>query len=55
VNLAARIEEYVAQPGDIVIGPETRRLLAGAIPSEPMGEFALKGLDEKVACFRVPH
>jgi len=29
VNVAARLEALVAQPGDVVLGPETYRLLAG--------------------------
>ncbi len=32
VNVAARLEAFVAQPGDVVLGPETHRLLAGADP-----------------------
>jgi adenylate cyclase len=53
VNVAARLEEIVAEPGDIVLGEETHRLLAGSIPCEPLGEFQLKGLSRKIAAFRV--
>ena len=53
VNVAARLEAYVARPGDVVLGPETHRLLAGAIPTEPLGEFQLKGLQQKITAYRV--
>jgi len=53
VNVAARLEETVAPAGEIAIGGETFRLLAGAIPTEPLGEFALKGLQQKITAYRV--
>ena len=53
VNVAARLEESVAQPGDIVIGEETWRRLAGRIPTEPLGEKALKGLSQRISAYRV--
>jgi adenylate cyclase len=53
VNVAARLEEFVALPGDVVLGPETHRLLAGAFPSEPLGEFQLKGLKRKILAHRI--
>ena len=53
VNVAARLEAYVARPGDVVLGPETHRLLGGAIPTEPLGEFQLKGLQQKITAYRV--
>ena len=53
VNVAARLEEIVAEPGDIVLGEETHRQLNGIIPCEALGEFALKGLSRKIAAFRV--
>ena len=53
VNVAARIEAYVADPGDIVIGPETQRLLAGALPTRSLGEHQLKGLERRIEAFRV--
>ena len=53
VNVAARLEESVAQPGDIVIGEGTWRRLAGRIPTEPLGEKALKGLSQKISAYRV--
>ncbi|HEX3528849.1 MAG TPA: adenylate/guanylate cyclase domain-containing protein [Thermoanaerobaculia bacterium] len=53
VNVAARLEAFVAKPGDVVLGPETYRLLDGAIPTEPLGEFQLKGLQKKIMAYRV--
>jgi adenylate cyclase len=53
VNVAARLEALVARPGDVVLGPETYRLLAGVIPTEPLGEFQLKGLQQKILAHRV--
>ena len=41
VNVAARLEAWVARPGDVVLGAETYRLLAGAVPTEPLGELQL--------------
>jgi adenylate cyclase len=52
VNVASRLEG-VAPPDEIVIGPETHRLLGGAIPTEPMGELQLKGLQQKIPAYRV--
>ena len=53
VNVAARLEALVARPGDVVLGPETHRLLAGAIATEALGEFSLKGLQQKIIAHRV--
>ncbi len=53
VNVAARLESGVAEPGEITVGGETHRLLAGAYPTEPLGEFQLKGLQQRVHAFRV--
>jgi adenylate cyclase len=53
VNVAARLEAFVAEPGDVVLGPATYLLLDGAIPTEPLGEFQLKGLQQKIQAYRV--
>lgn len=53
VNVAARLESGVARPGDVVIGPETHRLLNGSIRTEPLGELQLKGLQQKIQAYRV--
>lgn len=52
VNVASRLEG-VAPPDEIVIGPETHRLLGGAFPTEPLGELALKGLQQRITAYRV--
>ena len=53
VNVAARLEGYVGGAGEITIGRETNRQLEGAIPTESLGTFQLKGLETKVEAFRV--
>ena len=53
VNVAARLEAHAARPGDVVLGPETWRLLNGEIPTEPLGELQLKGLQRKIQAYRV--
>ncbi len=53
VNIAARLEQAATEPGEIVIGAETHRLLNGEIPTEPLGEFQLKGLEQRITAHRV--
>lgn len=53
VNVAARLESEVAEPGEVTLGGETHRLLEGAFPTAPLGEFQLKGLERRVQAFRV--
>jgi adenylate cyclase len=53
VNVAARLEEAVAGPGEVVVGAETYRLLGGQIPAENLGEVQLKGLQQKIAAYRI--
>jgi adenylate cyclase len=53
VNVAARLEAYVGEAGEVTIGGETWRQLNGALPTEPLGEFQLKGLEQKVTAHRV--
>jgi len=53
VNVAARLEAFVARPGDVILGPETHRLLNGALPTEPLGDIQLKGLKQKIKAYRV--
>jgi adenylate cyclase len=52
VNVAARLEG-IAPPGDILLGPETHRLLAGVLATEPLGPVQLKGLQQKLEVHRV--
>jgi len=52
VNVASRLEG-ATPPGEVVIGPETNRLLGGAISTEPFGELQLKGLQQRIPAYRV--
>ncbi len=53
VNVAARLEQFVAAPGEIVVGPETHGRLGGTVETEDLGDLTLKGLREKVRGYRV--
>ncbi|HEY3204157.1 MAG TPA: adenylate/guanylate cyclase domain-containing protein [Thermoanaerobaculia bacterium] len=53
VNVAARLEEFVAQPGDIVIGPATWDAVRERYSCAQLGFFALKGLSTQVPLYRV--
>jgi predicted ATPase/class 3 adenylate cyclase len=52
VNVAARLEQS-AEPGEILIGEETRRLILDAVITEPAGPLSLKGKSEPVAAHRL--
>jgi adenylate cyclase len=53
VNVAARLEEFVAQPGDIVIGPETYAAVRDRYSCAQLGFFSLKGLSTQVPLYKV--
>jgi adenylate cyclase len=53
VNVAARLEEFVAQPGDIVIGPDTWEAVRDRCEVAQLGYFSLKGLSEQVPLYKV--
>ena len=61
VNVAARLESNVAQPGDVVAGDSTilgltssdDPTLGGRISTEPLGNFSLKGLQNEIEAFRI--
>ena len=53
VNVAARMEEFVAQPGDVVIGPATFEAVKGRYDTCQLGRFALKGLSAQVPLYKV--
>ena len=57
VNLAARLEASVAQPGQIVISEETERIVRELFRIQPAGEYQPKGISRLVRCFEVlgPH
>jgi class 3 adenylate cyclase/tetratricopeptide (TPR) repeat protein len=52
VNLAARLEQAAA-PGEIVIGPETWRLVRDAVTVEPLAPLELKGKSLPVSAYRL--
>ena len=52
VNLAARLEQ-IAEPGEIVVGQDTFRLIHDAVTAEEVGPVRLKGFDEPVLAHRV--
>jgi adenylate cyclase len=52
VNLAARLET-ACEPGRILVGEETARLLESACALEPAGEIRLKGISQPVRAFYV--
>src|SRR5262249_35643637 len=51
-NLAARLQA-AAQPDTVVIGPMTRRLLAGFFTCRDLGLVELKGIPEPVQTYHV--
>jgi class 3 adenylate cyclase/tetratricopeptide (TPR) repeat protein len=52
VNVAARLEQS-AEPGELLIGEETRRLILDAVITEPAGPLSLKGKLEPVTAHRL--
>jgi class 3 adenylate cyclase/tetratricopeptide (TPR) repeat protein len=52
VNVAARLEQ-LAEPGEILIGADTHRLVRDAVDAEPMDPLRAKGKSEPVRAFRL--
>ena len=52
-RVAARLEEYVAGPNEIVVGEETARLCGNAFQFDSLGEIRLKGLTKGLGAYRV--
>ncbi len=52
VNVAARLQQ-AAQPGEALVGKETRALVAVTVDVEPVEPLALKGKAEPVPAFRL--
>jgi adenylate cyclase len=58
VNIASRLESGVAKPGQLVISQNTLERVMGSFETSPLGEFALKGLQQKMPVYQVmssPH
>ncbi|HMC23261.1 MAG TPA: adenylate/guanylate cyclase domain-containing protein [Thermoanaerobaculia bacterium] len=53
VNIASRLESGVAKPGQVVISQNTLDRVIGSFDTESLGEFALKGLQQKMPVFAV--
>ncbi len=53
VNVAARLEEIVAKPGQVVLGATTQSAIAHLFPTQHLGNFQLRGLQGKLPVFRV--
>lgn len=53
VNIASRLESGVARPGQLVISQNTFERLVGSFNTESLGEFALKGLKQKMPVYTV--
>src|SRR5712691_4277991 len=53
VNIASRLESGVAKPGQVVISQNTLERVVGSFNTDPLGEFALKGLQQKMPVFAV--
>ena len=53
VNVAARLGELVAQPGEIILGESTHTAVAHLFPTEHRGNFRLKGLSREMAAYRL--
>lgn len=51
VNVAARLEEQVAEAGQIVVGPATYQALAGLFPFTHLGDFKIRGLKTPVSAY----
>lgn len=48
VNIASRLESGVAKPGQLVVSQNTLDRVLGSFQTESLGEFALKGLQQKM-------
>src|SRR3954469_2913303 len=53
VNIASRLESGVAKPGQVVISQNTMDRIMGSFDTQSLGEFALKGLQQKMPVFEV--
>lgn len=53
VNIASRLESGVAKPGQLVISQNTLDRVLGSFETESLGEFALKGLQQKMPVYTI--
>lgn len=55
VNIASRLEEYVAEPGQIVISEDCKKALKGEYNLINLGKFSLKGLTKEIYVYLVKY
>ena len=53
VNVASRIEQYVARPGTIAIGESTQQMVADRFELKGLGPQQLKGLKKQISVYEV--
>jgi adenylate cyclase len=53
VNIASRLESGVAKPGQLVVSQNTLDRMIGSFETESLGEFALKGLQQKMPVWAI--
>jgi adenylate cyclase len=53
VNIASRLESFVARPGQVVIGHETHRRLGETFTCQPLEEVRLRGKRQAVRPYLV--
>jgi adenylate cyclase len=53
VNVASRLEEYIAKPGDIVIGEATYKYIKDRFKTQLIGTIDIKGRTEKMKTYLV--
>jgi adenylate cyclase len=53
VNLAARIQSNVAEPGQIIISDATREQIGDGFETRLVGEFQPRGISKMVRCYEL--
>lgn len=53
VNAASRLQSQVAEPGQIIVGEQTRRHLGGDFECRKIGDVKVKGLRAPLPCYEV--
>ena len=53
VNIASRLESFVAQPDDIIMGEETYDQVKDHVEVEELGAVDLKGIRQKIRAYRL--
>ena len=53
VNIASRLEAFIAQPDDIVIGEECYAMVKDFVEVDEIGHVDLKGIRKKIKAYRL--